>query len=216
MDFQGYLRAIFRGWRIIIIACILASALSALLSYLIEPVYRSRATLLVTPRTQMAGRSETSNEPDSADIGAILRGFDTLGKRPVVNTYAEIMNSWRLRKLALADLDPQAGNYDPSTRLMPETNLLVIEVSGSNPQLVHDLTASIQKTGVQFIQNMRDPYLLEVLDETNLPNSPVQPNPQFNLLIGLLLGLGVGVGVVLIRQNWAIQDPKTAMMASKS
>lgn len=219
MDLRGYLRAIFRGWRIIIIACILASAASALLSYLIEPVYRSRATLLVAPRSRFEPTSDQtpqSSDTSDVDVVAILRGFDTLGKRPVVNTYAEIMNSSRLRKLALEGLDPRAGGYEAATRLMPETNLLVIEVTGSNPQLVHDLAANIQKRGVEFVQNMRDPYLLDVLDEPNLPSTPIQPNPQFNLLIGLMLGLGLGIGVVLLREHWALEATTTATMPSKS
>jgi capsular polysaccharide biosynthesis protein len=187
-----------------------------LLSYLIEPVYRSHATLLVSPRgsTAPAETVDPNQPPNNADLGAVLRGMDTLGKRPVVNTYAEIMNSLRLRRLALAGLDPRAASYDASTRLMPETNLLIIEVNGSNPQLVHDFAVNIQKSGIDFVQKMRDPYTLEVLDEPNLPSSPIQPNPQFNLLIGLMLGLGLGIGVVLLRAHWSVESKRLQTVAS--
>jgi capsular exopolysaccharide synthesis family protein len=42
---------------------------------------------------------------------------------------------------------------------------------------------------------------VDIIDRALIPGSPVSPNHQINLLIGLFLGVGFGIGYVILREN---------------
>jgi receptor protein-tyrosine kinase len=92
--------------------------------------------------------------------------------------------------------------------VVPDTVLLKVMVSDSNPQdarVIANTTASVFVDYVNELEQPRardaiSPVTLTIVNPAVAPGSPVSPDPLRNIGIAVLLGLILGVGAALLRQ----------------
>ena len=89
MEIKLYLRMLQRGWWVILLTALIAVAISLTISYFAVPQYQAVARFIITP-----GASATS----STDV---IDSLNTLDRRSVVATYAEVMNSQKMWEIYL-------------------------------------------------------------------------------------------------------------------
>ena len=97
MEMRFYLRIIRKGWWLILIAALVAVNLSLVYSYyLTRPTYEAVARFIVSPNIQNI---------ESRDL---INSLESLDKRSIISTYAEVLNSREIinKTLTVLGMDP--------------------------------------------------------------------------------------------------------------
>lgn len=171
----------------------LSAVIAALLAaYMTVPQYRAESRFIVSPNP--AYLSDGSN---------VIYSLDTLDKRTVITTYAEILNSSRIYNETVTMLGLEASqieNYEYSAVVLPDTNILEFSVTGTNPNLVALLTNSVGQQAVEYAESLYQVYDMAMLDPAVAPTIPISPQPIRDSGVALIIGLAIGVALALIRE----------------
>ena len=125
---QTYLNIARRGWWIILLTAVAAVVASLIYSSLSPRVYRTTARYIVSPQEIIL-----SNQTD------YFRSLDTLDRRSIITTYAEVFGSSRIFGEAAAALGEPADvleNYRVTAVSLPEANVIQVAVEGPDPNQV--------------------------------------------------------------------------------
>ena len=192
MEIKLYFQMLQRGWWVILLAALVAVSGSLGASYLAVPQYEATASFLITPgATLTVGRD-------------VVNSLDTLDRRSIVATYAEVMNSNRIYEDALnfLNLAPNSLNdYKVNAVVLPESSVLELTVTGPNPQAAADLANAIGYTSIKFTRAFNQVYDLNVLDKASSPTTPVSPQPARDAGLALLLGAAAGALLVILSEQ---------------
>jgi len=177
-------KAIQSGWRILIISVVIFCIAALLWSIITTPMYRASATFLVYPN---------ANLTSSRDV---VSSLDTLEGKTVSTTYADILGSYRVYQDTVDRLrlgNDALKNVKVYTQVQKDTNILILQVEGPNPQLNALLANNIGQNGISFIKSIYQVFDISFLDLAREPAKPYHPRPGLYTLIaggaGLLLGL---------------------------
>ncbi|RMD61005.1 hypothetical protein D6833_08825, partial [Candidatus Parcubacteria bacterium] len=96
LEIRLYLQMLRRGWWLILLAALIALSASLSVSLLATPQYKATARFLITPSAELTRGKD------------VVDSLDTLDRRSVVATYAEVMNSRRIFANALNSLQLDA------------------------------------------------------------------------------------------------------------
>jgi capsular exopolysaccharide synthesis family protein len=108
---------------------------------------------------------------------------------------------------ATAEVESLRRRVEEQKREVQRVSLDAVEIASlrseidSKRQFLDELTNRQNQTAVS--DRMRDPRTsnIRVVDEAELPISPVKPRKLFNLLLGTMLGLLVGVGAAFLVEH---------------
>lgn len=180
-----------RGWRILIIFTVLFWIGALIWSVATTPLYRAEAKFLVYPN---------DNLTSSRDV---VSSLDTLDKKSVSTTYADILSSNRVyqdtvERLRLSDQDLR--DVVVYTNVQADTNILVLNVEGRDPKLVTELANSIGQNGISYIKSIYQVFDISFLDLAVEPQTPYKPRPLIDGLIAAAIGLGVGLIFLILRE----------------
>jgi len=193
MEVKLYFRMLQRSWWIILLTA-LSAALAALLTvYFTTPIYRASTRYIVSPNPSALGGESN-----------VIYSLDTLDKRSVITTYAEILNSPRIYDETLSELglddNPAIELYSYGAIVLPDTNIIEFSVQGPDPILVASLTNRTALSAVQYIEGLYQVYDMTLLDSANAPTSPISPQPVRDTGIAVVVGLALGVALALVRE----------------
>jgi diguanylate cyclase (GGDEF)-like protein len=192
METRLYFQMLQRGWWMIVLAALVAVSASLGLSYLAAPQYQATASFIITPSaTLTVGRD-------------VVNSLDTLDRRSIVATYAEVMNSHRIFDDALAFLKLEKGALDDYTVLavvLPESSVLELDVSGPDKKMVADLANAIGYQAIKFSLSFNQVYDLNFLDTAVAPSQPFSPQPLRDAGLALLLGAAAGALIVVLSEQ---------------
>ena len=187
-------RALRRGWWALVAAPIAAIAAAAWITAGQTPLYRASASLAVGPSEQVTEATDA------------LRSLETLERRTVVATFAEIASSGRALDaagvaLAESGLDLCQGGgvgcYRARGSVVPNTNVVRVEVRGPDPRvaaaLADRVSAVTRAEGARFYPV----FALRALSDARVPRTPVSPDLRRNLWVAGILGLSLGLVVTL-------------------
>jgi diguanylate cyclase (GGDEF)-like protein len=183
-----------RGWWMIVLAALVAVSVSLGLSYLATPQYQATASFIITPSaTLTVGRD-------------VVNSLDTLDRRSIVATYAEVMNSRRIYADALTLLQLEEGaleDYKVLAVVLPESSVLELDVSGPDPKMTADLANAIGNQAIRFSHGFSQVYDLNFLDTAAIPDptKPVSPQPFRDAGLALLLGAAAGALLVILSEQ---------------
>ncbi len=193
MEFNLFLRTLQRGWWIILLSVFIATNASLAISYITPPVYQTTARYVVSPN---AGLFSSSWE--------LLSSLDTLDRRSIVNTYREMMaspsvyeRSPEILKLKQQSLD----DFNVSMAVIPDTNILRLTVEGPDPRLVVVVANAISTEVLPYMNELNPIYNLSILEEPQMPTSPIRPQPLENALLAFLFGGMVGLVLSFSREQ---------------
>jgi len=193
MEFNLFVRTLQRGWWIIILSIFIATTASLAVSYLTPPVYETTARYVVSPN---AGLFSSGWE--------LLSSLDTLDRRSIVNTYREMIaspsvyeRSPEIQKIKQQFLD----DFEVFVAVVPDTSILRLTVEGPDPRLVVVVANAISTEVLAYMNDLSPVYTISVLEEPQLPTSPVRPQPLENALLAILFGGMVGLVLAFSREQ---------------
>ena len=154
-----------------------------------QPVYRATTILAVVPTADVQGTEE------------ILRSLDTLERRTVVATFAKVASTAATRKAAAQALalPPRALRaYRMRGSVMPNTNIIQLEVDGPDPRTAAALANAAAAVTLREARRMYRIYGMRTLEEAAPSRHPVYPTPRRNYVVAAVLGLFVGALAALL------------------
>ena len=147
---------VLKRWLLILLATVMVGVGSYVLAdSRYEPVYQSGATLVVTSRG--SSTSVYSNLSSASSIAGV---------------FTDLLNSSLMRKVILEEVGVEAFDGTISAAMIPETNLLTIRVTASDPRTTFLVArAVVEKHDVVTYQVM-DEISLETLNSPTVPMGP--------------------------------------------
>jgi diguanylate cyclase (GGDEF)-like protein len=192
METRLYFQMLQRGWWVVVLAALVAVSVSLGLSYLATPQYQATASFIITPSASLTvGRD-------------VVNSLDTLDRRSIVSTFAEVMNSRRIVSDAAASvgLDEKAlEDYKILAVVLPESSVVELDVSGPDPKITADLTNAIGAEAIRFSRGFNQVYDLNFLDTALAPEESFSPQPLRDAGLALLLGAAAGALLVILSEQ---------------
>lgn len=194
MEIKLYLRMLQHSWWIVILTA-LSAVLAALVSAIMTtPIYSSSARYIVSPNPIFLGGDVDYN---------LIYSLDTLDKRTIITTYAEVLNSPRIYSETIKSLglnEADLVDYTYSATVFPETNIIEFTVQGPDPAKAALITASVGQKAVDYVEGLYQIYEMGLLDPASVPTDPISPQPLRDAGVALVVGLALGVALALVRE----------------
>ena len=200
MEIRTLFQTLIRGWWIILLSALAALTVALFLSYTATPQYRARVLLIINPNASIA------NSRDVVD------SLDTLDRRSILSTYAEVLvsNSIYEETLKSLELNPvDLEDYSHTAVVLPESFVLELTVDGPNPVVSAQLANAIGRQSITYTRRLNQVYDLNFLDTAAAPVEPFSPQPLRDAALALALGLVLGVILTIVRDQ--IQVPIDAI-----
>ena len=192
MEFKLYLRLLQRSWWIVLLTMLTAVAAALITAYMQVPIYSATARFIISPNvTYLIGDNN------------IIFSLQTLDKRTVITTYAEILNGPSLYDETLGSLQLDKENlndYSHNALILPDTNIMELTVRGTNPELVATIANRLGQRAIEYVERLYQIYDMSLLDAATIPVVPVSPQPIRDSGVALVVGFAVGVGLALARE----------------
>jgi len=193
MEVKLYFRMLQRNWWLILLTAIVALTVSLTISYLATPQFSAVARFIIVPSSSLTSGAD------------VVRSLDTLDRRSVVATYAEVMNSSRILENASNFLNLDAATilkeYSIQSVDLPDSSVLELTVSGPNPQLAAQLANAIGFQSITFTRSLNLIYELHFLDTAVPPELPFSPEPLRDGAVAVFLGLAVGAILAVVSEQ---------------
>lgn len=201
IDYFGALR---RNWHVlatVLFATILTSVIATALQ---DRIYESSAQLVVSPTTAPMDPSDT------------IRAVETLERRTVVATFARMASAPDVLTALQSELKltkEQARGLRITGSVIPSTNIIRIDVRGSDPRVAADAANIAADITARNAASLYRVYELRFLSRAVAPAAPVHPDRRRNLLVGATLGLVLGFAAALaadrLRRSAAVGAMRT-------
>ncbi len=189
MEIKLYFRMLQKNWWLILLTAMTALTVSLAISYAATPQYRAVARFIIIPSSSLTSGAD------------VVRSLDTLDRRSVVATYAEVMNSSRILEGSADFLGLDANaiikDYKIQAVDLPDSSVLELTVSGPNPALAAQLANAIGFQSITFTRSLNLIYELNFLDTAIPAELPFSPEPLRDGLVALVLGTAMG-GVLAV------------------
>lgn len=194
MEINLYLRALRRGWWMIVLTMIVAVNTSLLISYFTVPIYRATSRFILSPNAVVY---ESSWD--------IVSSLDVLESRSIINTYKEVLESPAIygNSPEIQSLDPVelAEKYRISVAVVPDTNILEMVVDGPDTEQVLFLADAIGSYALEFLNQLYPVYNFSYLEQPKMPAEPIRPATFQNASLALLLGAIIGIVLAFSRDQ---------------
>lgn len=157
--------------------------------YIVKPIYKSTATLVLT-------------KSDSTEETTITQTEVTLNQQ-LVATYTELIKTKNIlgeviNNLGYEDITEEELKEDITVELVSSTQLIEISVKNSNPERAKNLTNEIADV---FVKREKEIYKLDNIskvDEAKLPTTPDNINHKKDIVMFTIMGFVVSMGIVFI------------------
>jgi uncharacterized protein involved in exopolysaccharide biosynthesis len=177
-----------RGWWLVVLAAAVGVGSAWLWTARERPSYLASATLVATLSSSI---EETSD---------LLRGIETLERRSIIATFAEIPGRVETREAAARKMGLAAGElraYWVGGVVVPHTNLLRVDVRGPDPERAAELANQAAEISRQEARSLYRVFTLRHLERAEPPRRPETPDLRRNLVVGGILGLFLGLALAL-------------------
>jgi len=185
-----YWQIVKRGWWIILLTAVAAVVASLIYSSLSPRVYQTTTRYIVSPQEVIL-----SNQTD------YFRSLDTLDRRSIITTYAEVFGSTRIFGEAASSLGESTeslADYSVTAVGLPEASVIQVSVEGQDPMLVMELANAIGERSTEYIEGLYFMYAITLLDAPSVPQGPISPTPVRDALVAGILGLAVGALLAIL------------------
>lgn len=192
MKNQQYLQMMRQDWWIVIAIMLVVTGVGLAYSYTQKTIYETTATFVVNPSMLIA---ETYD---------MVYSINTLTARTsLATTYSNILESRIILEAAANTLrlPPEiVADYEINSVVLPDSNVLLLQVQGPSPVLTADLANAIGEAGLEYVAGLQEVYELRRLDPAVANPEPISPNRITDLLLAITIGLLGGLAFVLLRR----------------
>lgn len=175
---EDALRRIGRHWKLIIAIAAVATLIAWMFAALQPKRYRASAIAAVTPNVNTLAVSE------------VLRGVDTLERRTLVATIAALASTPLTRRQTIGS--EEGDGYTIEAVVMPNTNLLRVNVEGADPKRVATIANKVPDVIGAQTTAMYKFYRVTMASEAGVPHVAAYPRVGRTVAAGLLVGLALG------------------------
>ncbi len=193
------------GW-LMAIALLVGGASSAYFTYNKSVFYEAPTTVIVGPSDRV-GNIETA-----------LRSLDSVSRRNVMATYAQIPTSRSVIERAREELalpKEQMRGYHVRTSIIPDTNVLRITVRGPMPRITAEFANAVVHQSQQLVPEFYDGIIsFKILDAATEPTKPIDLGAARKVALGALLGLLLSLGLVFIIEHFRFVRAGTSAHAT--
>jgi capsular polysaccharide biosynthesis protein len=178
-----------RGWWIVILTT--AITIGTVLIYTkmtAEVLYRSSMRVVVSPNVEIGEESD------------LIRMLDSLSRGVIIPTFTEIYMSKQVLNEALStiELTTNQDAYKVNAYNLPETNILVLSVTGPDRNKTLQLAKEVSKNAQDLIVKIYPLYTITTLEEPVIPKTPLGQDIQRNIVMAAFLGVGLGLALTLL------------------
>ncbi len=194
MELQDYWRTIRRRWMLVLGSVVVLVALAAAYTWSVTPLYSSSTRLFV---------STSQADESSAYTGNL---FATQR----VASYADLVTSNQLAERVSEDvggIPPDELRDRVTATNVPETVILEITATHPDPEVAQAIAQAYATQLQDLVEELETPrggdsavIKATLIDDAQVPTSPVSPNPARNLALAAVLGLLLGVGLAVARE----------------
>lgn len=191
MELRTYIQIIQKNIQLIVIFTLVSVTLTLLFTTQQTPVYESISKYVV--RVTPGGTFDEA-----------FYAMDVITGRPRIYVgFCDVMESGRIRENAITfltdDIDTtNIGDYEASCTVLPESNVIVLTVTGTEPYLVQTLNQVIGIAGIEYNNGIYGYVELVLLDHVWFNSTPISPNFVFNGVLGLALGIAVSMTIAFL------------------
>ncbi|MCJ7725502.1 MAG: hypothetical protein MUP76_03840 [Acidimicrobiia bacterium] len=192
MDAATALRAIRRGWYLVVIGVAAAIGVTVVMQLAAEPFYQTSATYIVSPMQDPA---------DPTVVQESIRTLDDARSRAIVATFAEVLDSGGIHAEAarLVGIDDLVStDYDFSSAILPEANVVELTVRGPQASATVLLSGAVGDLAAERFSELYQIYDIVLLDPPVTPTSPANTPLMQMLVMAGALGLLVGAALALL------------------
>lgn len=188
IDLREYLQIIRKKIWIIVLLTIISILVSGIVSlYVLEPVYETFTTLIVS-------------KPNELDT--IIEYSDVLLSQKLVKTYGEIIKSRNISNQVKENLklNITSEKFKKNVTVSPvkDTEIVQIKVTNKNPELARDIANELAEVFMKDIKRIMKVDNVQVIDSAEIPLKPIKPKYILNMIIAGFLGMIVGLGIVFL------------------
>lgn len=156
ISLRELIEVLLKGKKLIGIITAAAVLLSAVVSFIIPPVYEARATLLANP----IGSQQSKEITNSNDV------LDTISQYPemTIETYKEQFLNSEVVQATIIDLDLKDSEGNPmkirslrrkvTLEVVDKTNLIRVSIKDEDPELAAKIANSLSENFINFITRM--------------------------------------------------------------
>ena len=192
MNPQQYLRTLRETWWLVAALVLISVGAGLWYSYAQTPVYEASATFVVNPGARIA------------QVDDLLYSIDTLaGRTSLATTFSNILKSRTILEAAVTVLGLPVtvlAEYNINSVVLPDSNVLLLQVQGPSAILAADLANTIGTAGLEYISGLQEVYELRRLDGAIVNPVPVSPNHPANIALSAAIGLLGSLGFIVLRQ----------------
>lgn len=180
--------AVKKRWIMIVAITLAATLISGLVSFfVIDPVYETSTKLFI-------GKEESDETAYNTN--------DIQMYQKLLQTYAQAIKTRDLVGRAINDLhyDLEEDNVISSLTVTPvaDTQILQISYKSKSPEEAKYVLKNITKEFITTSKELVPNGNVKIIEEVQLPETPVSPNKTMNIAIAFLLGLMISVGLVFL------------------
>ena len=188
IDLRELAGVIWRKKWLVLIITTLAVIISGIVSYFVlEPVYETYTTIIVS-------------ETKAADQRVEME--DLVLSQKLVNTYGEIAKSNSVSKEVIEKLSlpVSAGQLKSKITVNPvgDTEIIMIKVQDSNPKLAESIANNVAEVFMDNVLALMKVDNVQVIDAAEVPTAPIKPNKKLNVAIAGILGLMLSFGLIVL------------------
>lgn len=206
MDLHGYLRAVRKGWWIVVLCVVLGALAAAVIVIRATPIYAAKLTFYVGATTT----GTTATSPEATDL--------FLQNRAV--SYANLASSDRLADMVVATADLKMNSSAVASRISGaaklNTVLFVVTVQDSNPARALAIASAVGKDFPTMVADLDKNASagtspgLHVVSGPAVGASPISPRKALDLAAGIAAGLIAGLLLAVVREllDTAVRTPE--------
>lgn len=184
LNIRSILRDILKNWWLLILAA--ATAVLLLSSYenlIYKEQFISKATMVVSAK----GKGTTDTYADLTTTSGMAEVF------------SDIFSSNVLRKLVAEELDVKTNTFSVQAHIIPETNLMIVQVTGEDPKIVYQAIDGVLEHCTEVSEYVFSNAVLDVLQNPTVVSkySTFSLSRYKKLAVAAALVLMVGIiGVI--------------------
>lgn len=177
-------RVIFRRWPLVAAAVVATMVLAWFLAAMQPKRYRASAIAVVAPVGEVV------------DAHELYRGVEVLQQRTIVATIAALASMPFVERQALGAVrTAQGGGYKISAAVLPNTNLLRIDVEGGDAKAAAAVANEVPELLGLQTRAMYKLYGVSMVSPAVTPREAVFPRVGRTVVAGFVIGLLLGAGL---------------------
>ena len=160
----------------------------AISAFVMTPMYQSTTKVYILSKNN---KNENVTVSDTQLATALTKDFKEMIKsRYVLET---VISECGLKE----SYEALAGNISVSNTT--DTRIIGINVKDANPARAQYIANAVRDVAAVHLKNVMDLEAVNVVEEANLPTSPVEPSKKKFTLIGFAIGFVVCAGILILR-----------------